>query len=267
MIPGVTYVVLETPADFERAADAEIAIWGLEPRDAVPAHLIRALTLNDGVMLGAVLDDCLIGVSFAFAASRGDQRILWSHFTGVLPEYQKQGVGDGLKNAQRQWAVQHGFDAVRWTFDPLQRGNANFNIARLGAIVDRYHIDFYGIMTDAINAGLPSDRVEAVWDVRAVRAVSKPLLLTNAPFLLRCDAAGHPVQYAFETGAVMLAAIPAQIDVIKATAPQTALAWRHALRETLITAFAKGYRAVDFASVIDGDATSIWVYVLESPAL
>ena len=52
-----------------------------------------------------------------------------------------------------------------WTFDPLVRRNAWFNIAVLGAEVREYLPSFYGSMTDAINAGDDSDRLLVTWDV------------------------------------------------------------------------------------------------------
>ena len=53
--------------------------------------------------------------------------------------------------------------AIVWTFDPLVARNAWFNLARLGALPTGYLEDFYGPMTDAINAGMASDRLLLTW--------------------------------------------------------------------------------------------------------
>ncbi len=53
---------------------------------------------------------------------------------------------------------------IVWTFDPLVRRNALFNIARLGARVSRYEIDFYGPVRDAINGEDDTDRLVVEWD-------------------------------------------------------------------------------------------------------
>ena len=59
---------------------------------------------------------------------------------------------------------------IAWAFDPLQAGNAHFNLARLGATAGRYIDNMYGERTDALNAGVPTDRLIAEWDVdRRVR--------------------------------------------------------------------------------------------------
>jgi chorismate synthase len=43
---------------------------------------------------------------------------------------------------------------MRWTYDPLQLGNAHLNLRSLAAVGTRYHPDFYGPM-GGINGGLP----------------------------------------------------------------------------------------------------------------
>ena len=56
-------------------------------------------------------------------------------------------LGRAMKLHQRAWAADHGLAWVTWTFDPLVRRNAWFNIAVLGAEVHEYLVDFYGPMT------------------------------------------------------------------------------------------------------------------------
>ena len=63
------------------------------------------------------------------------------------------------------WAAANGLDWIVWTFDPLVRRNAWFNLAVLGARVCEYLPSFYGTMSDAINAGDESDRLLVAWDV------------------------------------------------------------------------------------------------------
>ena len=80
---------------------------------------------------------------------------------GVLPAWQGQGLGLALKLAQRQAILEQGLtDWVTWTYDPLQRTNAVFNIHRLGAVCNTYKANWYGEMRDGLNAGTPSDRCQ-----------------------------------------------------------------------------------------------------------
>src|SRR5205823_11838936 len=71
---------------------------------------------------------------------------------------------------QRDWVLARGVTWIEWTFDPLIRRNAYFNLTRLGAVIVGYEPDLYGAMRDATNAGEESDRVVARWDLRAPAA-------------------------------------------------------------------------------------------------
>jgi predicted GNAT superfamily acetyltransferase len=175
--------VLTTPQEFNMLPDLEIAVWGLPARDVVSGNIVRAITLNGGVAHGAFDGDRMIGMSLALVGLRGKQPILWSHMAAVIPGLQGQGIGFAIKQAQRDWALVHGFEAMHWTFDPLQRGNAHFNLHLLGATSETYHVDFYGAMADAINVSAPTDRLEATWKLKDTRV--KQLAASKA----RCSCA------------------------------------------------------------------------------
>src|SRR5205823_2553549 len=66
---------------------------------------------------------------------------------------------------QRAWAKDQGLDLVAWSFDPLQAGNANFNLNRLGATSRTYEVNYFGDRTDALNTGLDTDRLLVEWPV------------------------------------------------------------------------------------------------------
>lgn len=245
------YRVLETISELGAAVEVEIAVWGLNPRDAVPLNLLRAVTHTGGVALGAYDGDVMVGMAFAFPARHHGKFILWSHMTGVLPQYQARDIGFTLKQKQREWALANGYDEIGWTFDPLKRGNANFNLHRLGVTANVYHVDFYGQMEDAINVGTPSDRLEVIWrlnDARVSALAKDETVATNFPSLspentILSAVDTRPIlNLNFETPLVF-AEIPSAVDKLSADAQQ---AWRLALRETLQTAFKCGYTAVDF---------------------
>jgi predicted GNAT superfamily acetyltransferase len=90
----------------------------------------------------------------------------------VLPSFVGKGIGEMIKRHQWDWAKENGFDSITWTFDPLVRRNAHFNLVKLGARVLGYHQNFYGELDDGINAGEQSDRVLVRWDVTGVAAPS-----------------------------------------------------------------------------------------------
>lgn len=238
------YRVLTTTDELQAAFRLEIAVWGVDPADAVPTSMLRAVQHAGGVLHGAFDADQLIGVTLAFPARADAGWVLWSHMAGVDPAHQGQGIGCQLKHRQREWALTNGYDQIRWTFDPLQRGNANFNLRQLGATAHQYHVNFYGTMRDAINRDdLPSDRLEAIWRLRD----SPPSTAADAgdcPFLL-IDA-GLPERRPLDgESPVVRAQIPRRLAALNA---EQRLQWRLALREVLVEAFARGYRAVDFTA-------------------
>lgn len=266
----VEYRLLNSISDLEQVVDLEIDVWGLDPRDAVPLNILHALVCNGAAVVGAYDSSRLVGMAFAFPVRRGKKWMLWSHMTGVHPDYQGHGIGFELKQRQRLWALEQGYDAIGWTFDPLQRGNANFNLHQLGAVTNIYHINFYGEMSDAINQGLPSDRVEVVWKLRDARvkvlADQKPSSYVQvsppeeSAFALRSDQDAQPVLCEFSNSTRYIE-IPYDLVKLKRLDSGLARAWRLALRDALMSAFQQGYVAADFSV----HNNRCW-YVLSLPA-
>ena len=120
--------------------------------------------------IGAFDGDRLVGSVYGFATL--EPHVLHSHYLAVDPDYRRTGLGVALKHEQRQWCLANGRTAMRWTYDPLQLGNAHLNLRSLGAVGVRYHPNFYGAM-GGINGGLPSDRVVVEWDLVAPRSVGE----------------------------------------------------------------------------------------------
>ncbi len=238
---------LQTMEEFEAAGDVEQAVWGVDQRDALPAAFMRANYAAGGVTLGAYQDGRMLGMCSAFPAMRDGIPFLWSHVTGVLPEAQRLNIGYQLKQKQADWAEANGFQEIHWTYDPLQAGNAHFNLRRLGATTNRYYLNFYGVMRDSINAGVESDRVEATWAVteRSSRApvapAPPPHLFERALALVSTN--GLPdVRLDDLRGSLLLAELPPSL---KALAPEARHDWRLALRKVLMALFAEGFTATD----------------------
>src|SRR5208282_1496439 len=104
-----------------------------------------------------------VAMSFGFLGRLEERLCLYSQLTGVVPGYQSRGLGYRLKIVQRDLAHAAGIDLIAWAFDPLQAGNAHFNLTRLGAQAVRYVENMYGERTDQLNAGVPTDRLIAEW--------------------------------------------------------------------------------------------------------
>ena len=258
----IEYRSLESIDDLEKVADLEILVWGVQPRDAVPANLLHAMVNAGSLVVGAYDKNKLIGMALMFPTDRNKHKRLWSHMAAVDPAYQSRGIGFEIKQFQRKWALKNGYLEIGWTFDPLQRGNANFNLHVLGGSTNIYHENFYGEMNDGINAGLPSDRVEVIWQLRNQRVKrlsehKKPsslLALSNISdeqYLLK-DSNNQPIYRELSPNqTVYLVEIPANINALKRLSIDLALAWQIALRNTFQTAFRSGYSAQDFILIDD----------------
>ena len=172
-----------------------------------------------------------------------------SHQAGVVESHRRRGVGYALKLAQRDTCLQHGVGEMRWTFDPLVRRNVAFNVNALGARAVAFYPDFYGSMTDSINAGDASDRLEAVWDLSRPlpsRTRSREDVAAAGPALL-LERDGRPVVAGRPPvdGAVL--EVPADYEQTRACDRELSGAWRAAVREVLTRAYDAGFEigAVD----------------------
>jgi predicted GNAT superfamily acetyltransferase len=145
-------------------------IWG---EGGVPElNLLRAVQWSGGYASVAVVDGVVVGGSFGFLGGQPNLH-LHSHITGVLAGQQDRSIGFELKQHQRRWCLQHAIPRVRWTFDPLVRRNAWFNLRRLGAVVEEFHADFYGEMHDLLNEGEHTDRFIVRWDIAEAEPVTE----------------------------------------------------------------------------------------------
>ena len=167
--------VAHTPADSALIAELFDKVWDV--KSMVSPEIMTASLHNGGygsvVYIGSGDRRRVVGAAFALvgrALPGLNGPNLHSHATGVLPEFVGKGIGEMIKRHQWDWAKENGFDSITWTFDPLVRRNAHFNLVKLGARVLGYHQNFYGELDDGINAGEQSDRVLVRWDVVGVIA-------------------------------------------------------------------------------------------------
>lgn len=165
----VTIRELKEDVEMRTCMDLQQRVWGSSELEVVPHYIFVVARRTGGQVLGAFVQDQMVGFLLGFAAWREGRTYLHSHMTAVLPEFQGRGIGKKLKLAQRQNALDRGFDLIEWTFDPLQIGNANFNMNHLGAVVREYLPNIYGGTTSRLDSGLPTDRMVAEWWIRHAR--------------------------------------------------------------------------------------------------
>ncbi len=280
MPPDIHIEPLTTHDDLRTCEDIQRETWRMPETDIVPMHMLVAIRMHGGIILGARDGDRLVGFLFGYVGmlEPGDERIHWlgspffhaSQMLGVLPEYQNQGIGYALKVRQREVALAQGIDLMTWTFDPLLSRNARFNLSRLGAVARHYLRNLYDELP-GINAGLPTDRLEVEWWLRGKRAeksltpaawreagapVANPTGETKGGFR------APPDSFRLPDAAHFLVEIPGDFDALKAADMPLARGWRMHVRAALEEAFAGGCAIVHFATAVEGGARRSY-YVLE----
>jgi predicted GNAT superfamily acetyltransferase len=236
---------LTSPEDLRAASELLAAIW--RPTDPMPYEMLRVLQHLGGYISGVYESGTMVGACAAFPAADGS---LHSHITGVAAR--GKGAGFAIKRHQRAWALARGVTTITWTFDPLVRRNAYFNLAKLAARATAYLPDFYGEMPDELNAGDPSDRLLLHWDLEAPEVAAA---VTGAPpaepgaaevVALTGGPDGRPVERD-PAGACRLAVgTPDDIAALRAADVSLALDWRRAQRAALGGALTAGYRVTGF---------------------
>ena len=228
----------------------------------VTGELLRALAHAGSYVVGAYGGTRMVGASAGFFTAPPEPA-LHSHITGVAPVGQHHGIGFALKVHQRAWALARGVPTIVWTFDPLVARNAWFNLAKLGAAPTAYLEDFYGPMTDAINAGMASDRLLVTWNLNdpavAAACAGRPRQpapgRTTAEVALTVGADLEPVRHRTSAPAVTVA-VPPDVEALD---PERRRAWRAAVREALGGRLAAG-------AVVTGFLRRPDRYLVEPPA-
>jgi predicted GNAT superfamily acetyltransferase len=295
---------VETLEQCEHFQRVEQRIWGSDEESIVPQHVLITLARNGGLVMAAWAEDGppelegMVGIVAGWLGAAplpgsppgAAARLKFcSHMAGVLPQWQRRRVGLRLKLAQYEWVRAQGLtDWMTWTYDPLQRANAVFNIHRLGATCRTYIRNLYGEMTDVLNAGGPSDRFQVDWWLGSPR-VQQATARAAAQLALEDSAQGggplpapqshelqrYPGLHVTPTraagpfrapvdllppldGAPLALPLPDDIGAIRRSDRALALAWRAWLRGQMERAFTAGYQVVDCLHVAGHD----WSYIL-----
>ena len=233
--------IAHTAADSALISDLFDKVWDV--KSMVSPEIMTASVHNGGygsvVYIGMGKERIAVGAAFALvgrALPGCTGPNLHSHAAGVLPEFVGKGIGELIKRHQWHWAKENGFDTITWTFDPLVRRNAHFNLVKLGARVLGYHQNFYGELDDGINAGEQSDRVLVRWDVAGI---DEPL--------------GN--SYIDPKQNSIVIETPADIEQLRKTDRMQSDAWRSRQRAAFESAQLAGLHVIgltnDFAYVLD----------------
>lgn len=263
-----TGVTIREPADvaeIEQCIALQQAVWGFPDREAVPVSELVSVLASGGYLKLAQVDGAIVGYCYGYWGRAEERPVLYSRQVAVHPSVRGRGIGIALKLDQRAFALAHGTDRILWTCDPLVAGNARLNFGLLGADSDVYKPDFYGSRDNAIQRGMPTDRVLVRWRIaapevagRVHRHMAAPgfdALVNEAPAVVRLGGVAEsprPTVRQPDAPAIRLE-LPRDIQALRDRDAARACRWRDAVREALQWAFGRGYRITDYAKAPNDD--------------
>jgi len=249
-----------THRDYEACIALQEATWGTGFSERVPMALMIVSQRLGGVAAGAFDEDgSLAGFIFGLSGIENGSPVHWSDMLAVRADCRGRGLGIRLKCYQRDMVLEKGIRRMHWTFDPLESQNAYINLARLGIVAREYVENMYGQTDSPLHRGIGTDRFVALWQLDAPRVEhrlteeeSPPAIeeLAGVPRVLDCTPASpsgwpEPQTRVASRADRILAAIPSNIQALKAATPKLAARWRGATRSVLQSYLSNGYEVCE----------------------
>jgi len=258
---------LVTHEDRAQCVALQQATWGQAFSECVPAAILQVGPKMGGVTGGAFTSDGrLVGFVFGLTGIRHGVLAHWSDMLAVVPDLRGTSVGTQLKAWQRAQCEALGVRIMYWTFDPLVARNAHLNLNKLGARVDEFVENMYGITDSSQMGALPTDRFVAAWDLDDTLIARRlTTRATDAPQLARAPlVAGGPAAPPPDVWPAVPAVrvhIPRDFPVLLDTDPAVAAQYRMHSQRAFRHYFALKYQISSFHPAPDGDGA----YLLTSP--
>ena len=238
--------------DYADCLALQEATWGEGFSERVPTAILRVSQMIGGVAAGA-FDSAgrMTGFVFGLTGIRNGELVHWSDMLAVRKDLRSQGIGEQLKQYQRDKVVSVGVKAMLWTFDPLQAGNAHFNINHLGAVPIEYVNDMYGNTGSSLHGAMPTDRFIVRWELADRVTPGAPLPIAGSPPLANPLAHdGLPVAELLRNNSThagpVLVQVPSDLAAVRALGNDKAMRWRLVLREVMNSWLGAGYRVTSF---------------------
>lgn len=228
-MPDFELRTIESHDDIAQCVALQRATWKMPDVDITPARLFIIARYSCAPPIGAFdSGGQLLGFVHTLLSHHAGVNAFYSHMLAVDESQRDAGIGYRLKLAQRERALAAGVPLVVWTYDPLQSRNAHFNLNKLGAIVRRYVVNFYGEdHASVFDSGIGSDRVFAEWWVGSRRVARALAGETPVP---------EPNLDAVE--------IPSQFTAVKQSDQHRAMLWRLQVREAFQSRLSRGLAVV-----------------------
>ncbi|WP_027408411.1 GNAT family N-acetyltransferase [Anoxybacteroides tepidamans] len=267
---NISLRTIDTVEELQKMAQLEQNVWKSNP---TPLHQTLTAAKNGGIVIGAYVEERMIGFVYSFPGYKNGQVYLCSHMLGIDESFRNRGIGYILKMKQAEEAKKLGYETIRWTYDPLESRNGYLNIVKLGAICSEYIENCYGEMNDALNHRLPSDRFNVEWKIGSDYLEERKQIFSNIHrseeaevlhWKIRED--GEPEAFFSSDGwqsllkqRMVFVPVPLHFQRLKEKDHQLALDWRHKTREVFVKLFREGWAVVH---AIRNESEPVQYYVL-----
>jgi predicted GNAT superfamily acetyltransferase len=219
-------------------------VWGFPPELLVPTNVMAIVRDGGGAVLAAYQRDKGFNADgwLGFAIALGGSHDTYvSHMLGVREDLRgAHDIGWLIKVIQGYEALKSGHLDMIWTFDPMRGANAKLNLEKLGATVDEFTIDKYGVLKSTLYGDVPSDRFTAHWDLLSRRVHERIAAVRDGSYTGLTLADLHDVPDAAVGGpgntsasSRLRYAIPGDIDELMRVDPERAVAWRQEIRHAM----------------------------------
>jgi len=235
---------------FREASALYARVFGYTSTDhSLNPKLLSAIVANGGAAVAATTDtDALVGFAYGFVGFDGARPYLYSQAAFIDPDYQSQGIGRLLKQAQRDIATEAGLSSMRWAFDPLLARNAHFNLDVLGARGVRFEPRYYDeSFTDRLIVDWALEPRGADADVSDPELTPAPSTVAPADWA-RPLPAGHGIHVPIPATSPTTSLDPVLVDALRMT-----------LGETFTDLFAAGFAPVSCVRVDASTASYVFL--------
>ena len=256
----IKFHVLDRFEEYSQVENVQEESWGFPDREIVPKRILFATSQSGGVVIGAFLDDLMIGYTWCWIAYNNQfRKFIYSHHNAVRKKYQNKNIGFLLKLEQRKWALKNGYKLIKWVFDPLQTKNCNLNLHKLGATCNTYKVNYWLELKDQLNKGVETDRFFCDWNLQSKHADNH----INQIYTDYSDIISDSKKQVFETiqisdfidiedinmnlkESVISIEVPSNFIEMKRTNKKLAIEWRLQTRAAFQNYFNLNYKVIDF---------------------
>lgn len=270
------------PDDFRECEQVTREVFGYKDVDVIPAWHMYTASLHGALALGAFVDDQLAGYSYAYPALAPGGPCLVSTGLLIRPQFGSLGLGTSLKVAQRQIALERGYELIQWTVDPLAARPLYLYLTKLRATLTAYLPELYEQFALAgVDAGIVADEVQIDWQLdreeveHAVATTATDRIgkmgfsdISDTVAVTESTDTGHGVRM-FDgirpPGRVIACAVevPWDLQALKRVSLELAGEWRFGVRSIMERLLEGGYRGTDV--VLDRGSAQVFVRFERTP--